>query len=440
MTQYTPNLNLDLYEDTDKPNLRDQYNAAMGKIDTDLSTPFTSARLADGAVTSAKIYDGAVTTGKIDDGAVTADKIAPGAITGASIEDGGVTTAKLADNCVTNAKIATGAVTSSNIQDGTISTDDIANGAVTNAKASKKKLILFGDSWSTNDNNSWPDKVADALNLTLVDYGEGGMGYSYGTNNIYTQITNAANDTEAAYVIIIGGINDIRNSIPYETYKTSMVNCIGLLEAKYPNAHKIIIPINLPANDYSSTATAINSYYKNVFTDAGMAAKPVSIIDIGAWMQPLSYYNVWTSDRLHMSSYGNMLFASFLLSCMTGNVVKSPTVQFAATAGTGCSVYGRGLFIKDGMVNFELAGITIPSTAAGASVNVANFSWGGSMADMPYYRRYAINDIYIPCISMNDGNYVGKLVLKEDGSCTFTAAIGVSGNIAPMRTCWPVVG
>lgn len=37
-TEYTPNYNLDLYVSTDKPNLRDQYNAAMGKIDTELKT------------------------------------------------------------------------------------------------------------------------------------------------------------------------------------------------------------------------------------------------------------------------------------------------------------------------------------------------------------------------------------------------------------------
>ena len=35
-TSYTPNYNLDLYESTDKPNLRDQYNSAMGKIDAQM--------------------------------------------------------------------------------------------------------------------------------------------------------------------------------------------------------------------------------------------------------------------------------------------------------------------------------------------------------------------------------------------------------------------
>ena len=35
-TEYTPNYNLDLYASADKPNLRDQYNSAMGKIDTQM--------------------------------------------------------------------------------------------------------------------------------------------------------------------------------------------------------------------------------------------------------------------------------------------------------------------------------------------------------------------------------------------------------------------
>ena len=35
-TEYTPNYNLDMYASADKPNLRDQYNTAMGKIDTQM--------------------------------------------------------------------------------------------------------------------------------------------------------------------------------------------------------------------------------------------------------------------------------------------------------------------------------------------------------------------------------------------------------------------
>lgn len=35
-TEYTPNYNLDLYASADKPNLRDQYNVAMGKVDAQM--------------------------------------------------------------------------------------------------------------------------------------------------------------------------------------------------------------------------------------------------------------------------------------------------------------------------------------------------------------------------------------------------------------------
>lgn len=35
-TEYTPNYNLDLYASADKPNLRGQYNAAMGKVDAQM--------------------------------------------------------------------------------------------------------------------------------------------------------------------------------------------------------------------------------------------------------------------------------------------------------------------------------------------------------------------------------------------------------------------
>lgn len=37
MDKYTPNYNLDLYDVDDKPNLNDQYNAAMGKVDKELN-------------------------------------------------------------------------------------------------------------------------------------------------------------------------------------------------------------------------------------------------------------------------------------------------------------------------------------------------------------------------------------------------------------------
>lgn len=61
MATYTTNYNLDKYEGSDRPNLRDQYNSAMDKIDAalnsqaiDISAAASVARLADAKADDAK--------------------------------------------------------------------------------------------------------------------------------------------------------------------------------------------------------------------------------------------------------------------------------------------------------------------------------------------------------------------------------------------------
>lgn len=51
-SEYTPNYNLDLYVSTDKPNLRDQYNAAMGKIDRQMKANADGVTNANANVTT----------------------------------------------------------------------------------------------------------------------------------------------------------------------------------------------------------------------------------------------------------------------------------------------------------------------------------------------------------------------------------------------------
>lgn len=53
-SEYTTHYNLDLYTDTDKPNLRDQYNGAMNKIDSQLNTLSNNIVIATEAANQAK--------------------------------------------------------------------------------------------------------------------------------------------------------------------------------------------------------------------------------------------------------------------------------------------------------------------------------------------------------------------------------------------------
>lgn len=67
MSTYTTHYNLDKYEGTDRPNLRDQYNAAMDKIDNALNTQ--AGNIAAAATTAATAASAAATA---DAKAVTA--------------------------------------------------------------------------------------------------------------------------------------------------------------------------------------------------------------------------------------------------------------------------------------------------------------------------------------------------------------------------------
>ncbi len=158
MSTYTKNYNLDKYEGTDAPNLLDQYNSAMDKIDTQLATNTNNTasvgalvqgyetRIKDleaeteelntskaptnhasdtteyGAASEtqyghAKLYstmegqsDGAVTPAAVQ-GAIDS------AISGISTipPNNSITTEMLKDGCVTGAKIAAGAISANNL-------------------------------------------------------------------------------------------------------------------------------------------------------------------------------------------------------------------------------------------------------------------------------------------------------------------------------------
>lgn len=189
MTQYTPNYNLDLYEDSDKPNLRDQYNAAMGKIDVAMSriddaasADITTDRIVDGAVTGTKIASGAIDTAQLADGAVTTAKIADGAVTTAKIADGNVTADKLDAGAVTTAKITDGAVTGAKMAANSITNNCIADGTISESKLSSvtpdkiRNLIGYRKTSYTLPSpvtlQAGEEKRYESLSVPLIQSGE----------------------------------------------------------------------------------------------------------------------------------------------------------------------------------------------------------------------------------------------------------------------------
>lgn len=108
-TEYTTHYNLDLYTDTDKPNLRDQYNGAMNKIDSQLNTFSNNLVIVTDAANQAKEQAKAAS----DSAAANAQSISTLQNTTSGID----TAYKAADISITNAYKAADTKLSSDITD-----------------------------------------------------------------------------------------------------------------------------------------------------------------------------------------------------------------------------------------------------------------------------------------------------------------------------------
>ena len=389
MTDYTPNLNLDLYEDTDKPNLRDQYNSAMNKIDTDLSTPFTSNRLADGAVTSAKIYDGAVTTDKVADNAITGAKIADGSITSADFADGAITTAKIADEAVTTAKIADEAVTTAKIDDeavttakiaddavttikvldAAITTDKIADGAITPEKLSlsvdERYCVWIGDSYSTSTyahgSTNQPYRfIPKQLNCTVKNYAINGAGFLRNSSiNFPAQaLTAAADDTytheNVDWVFIFGGQNDVYQfgSDPSWTYSALVSNfadTINTLKSAFTNARIVVIGVN-SASTFRAPSTQTIPVTGNVLSDSAIAhiyqllCAKHGVCFINTTLANVLMNSHFDNDDSHPVDAGYLELDSVIMSGLFGNSSSGVPARRFPAASNYSSVENTGVF------------------------------------------------------------------------------------------------
>lgn len=132
-TEYTTHYNLDLYTDTDKPNLRDQYNGAMNKIDSQLNTFSNNLVIVTDAANQAKEQAKAAS----DSASANAQSIS----TLQSKVSGIDTAYKAADSSITDAYKAADTKLSSDITTAYKAADEKLSSDITSAyKAADTKL------------------------------------------------------------------------------------------------------------------------------------------------------------------------------------------------------------------------------------------------------------------------------------------------------------
>lgn len=123
------------------------------------------------------------------------------------------------------------------------------NTALGKKEDSLTELVVFGDSWSdpTSLDAIWPALAGAELNLNVDNYALSG-GYISGTasNSLTSQVTTFYNDalvdkTKVKYIVILGGVNDYRNSVTWTDLYTKLEEQIELLKTYCPQAKIIYV-------------------------------------------------------------------------------------------------------------------------------------------------------------------------------------------------------
>ena len=262
-TDYTTHYNLDKYVGTDKPNLRDQYNSAMDKIDAALLSANTNATEAKAATTG---FQSSLTELQGTVSPYTSSSTIKSAI------DAEALARQNADTDIDN-KLG-GNYSAQNTVAGAISTetnnrqnaDTALSNRITALENPEKYLVIIGDSWSNHSyptsDKLWWNIVARAYGLTPYNAAVGGTGFCVGNPTFYQQLTNAASALTGKVVervIIFGGMNDVGNKIIKSTYQSAVSDCAQHARELFPNAHITIVGI-APHFMY-------NQYFDNTIPD-----------------------------------------------------------------------------------------------------------------------------------------------------------------------------
>ena len=177
-SEYTTHYNLDLYTDTDKPNLRDQYNGAMNKIDSQLNTFSNNMVIVTDAANQAKEKANTNATEIADE--VTRAKAAE-QVNATAVSDE-VTRAKAAEK--TNATAISNEVTRAK------GAESVLNTLITSVTAKQPKIF---------------STVADMVSSTLLNTGDYALvlGYhkaGFGSGLYYVNDNDTANAMDAVSV------------------------------------------------------------------------------------------------------------------------------------------------------------------------------------------------------------------------------------------------
>ncbi len=364
-SEYTPNFNLDLYKNDDKPNLRDQYNSAVRKIDTQL-----------------KQTNDTVSTNK-------------------TIAD--VNISKLGERVSS---------TETNIAEADQSIKHLSARVTTleNAKPSGfANIVCVGDSWlegysSIGVFTSWGTLLANKLNAHVVNSYKGGCGFSATAEsiNFKTLVTRAATTVADAgkvdCVVIGGGIND--RNISASEVQTAAAACVQEAVSKFPSAKIVVFPMMLAGRFISSASMAV----LRAIERGCASVQSNRVIVFGE-----CYDWIYDDSSLHADSYhpnqaGQYVIADFMASVLTGGCPTCHNGDVPIT-GAGSHTLNGGSFIRrSGTICSGYFGTTTSATDGKPFISIGK-GYSPNVAFLTYTNNNgAIKSMNVKPI---DSNHIG---------------------------------
>lgn len=305
-TEFTPNYNLDKYTAQDKPNLRDQYNAAMDKIDLALLSANTNATEAKAATQGFQTQLNAKAS-KTEVAADIAEAVQPLATKTALQNE--TTARQTADTNLGNRISA----------------------------LEKPYFAVIGDSFS-DQTSEWTNIVKANTGFNLLNGATAGgtFGTNSGNKQFITQLNNISgneNWSKVHHLIVYGGVND------WTDLNESASTTLGFVDdfistfkslSHRPKITFVFGNCGAPNRSFTRTYLGYPTYVNAVVK--GIRERGFDAVPAYAWLLGYDNSRVFNSDNLHPNGLGEKIIASFMTSILNGSyngfvrqITASPT-------------------------------------------------------------------------------------------------------------------
>ena len=195
----------------------------------------------------------------------------------------------------------------------------------------KKYIVAIGDSWTsiTNDTSIWKTLIGNAYNYEIKNYAKSGCGFIQGDKTFLAQAEESVNDNsfnhnQIAYVVVIGGVNDIIYAqASTNTLLQKVQELFSYLQENYKCKILFIPNYQYPFNRQLVTWKTI----ENQINENNLA--------ICCNIVPCHNYEDFTQDKFHLTLSGQKLLASNIVKCLTGGKLTKKPFNISTSANGG---------------------------------------------------------------------------------------------------------